>query len=202
MILIILLSEQRNWKLIVLGVIWFLAFLIPTFYHYLGHDTLPKFYEHRIYLPFMGILLILLSLSFTHRLRFFKRFFPLILFFVFIYLGWLSYTRTFNFKNSLTLSEYDVISSPNEPRRYSDITRMSIPEELDQEIKAVQSKSQLLESDRAQVSKENLCKIIDNLKDKLNSDPHNSDLLHAFAVACFSRGLFLSSEENFLMQSR
>ncbi|MGD0589229.1 MAG: hypothetical protein ABSA44_00345 [Bacteroidota bacterium] len=198
MIFIILLSERRDWKIIIFGAVWFLAFLVPTFYHYLGADTLPKFYEHRIYLPFMGILFVLLSLSYTNRLVYFKRFLPPTFFLVLISLGWLSYIHTFNFKNSLTLSEYDVLTSPNEPRRYSDITRMAIPEKLDQEIKAFQGRSQLQESDRAQISKEDLCKIIDDLRNKLKSNPHDSDLHHALAVACFSRGLFLSSEENFL----
>jgi Tfp pilus assembly protein PilF len=79
---------------------------------------------------------------------------------------------------------------------------MAIPEKLDQEIKAFQGRSQSEGSNRSQVSKEDLCKIIDDLRNKLKSNPYDSDLHHALAVACFSRGLFLSSEENFLAAIR
>jgi hypothetical protein len=197
LILMILFSERRDWKKIIFGTIWFLAFLIPTFYHYLGADTLPKFYEHRIYLPFMGILFVLLSLSYSDRLGYFKRFLPPIAFLVFISLGWLSYTHSFNFKDSLALSEYDATTSPNEPRRYSDITKMAIPEKLGQVIKAIRSRSPLQENDRTSISKKELWEIIDTIKTELRSNRNDTELYHALAVAYFARGLFLSSEENF-----
>jgi hypothetical protein len=198
----LLLSEKRDWKLIIFGVIWFFAFLIPTFYYNSGVHTPPKFYEHRIYLPFIGILFIILSLSYTNRLGYFKRYFLPTLFLVFISFGWFSYTRTFNFKNSLTLGEYDALTSPNDPRQYSNITRMVIPEELDQEIKAIQGRSRLQESGRSPVSKEDLWKIIDELRNRLESNKNDPELHHALAVAYFARGLFLSSEENFFVAIR
>jgi hypothetical protein len=197
LVLIIFFSERRDWKKIVFGATWFLVFLIPTFYHYLGADTLPKFYEHRIYLPFMGILFILLSLSYSNRLGYFKRFLPPIVFLVFISLGWLSYTHSFNFKDSLTLSEYDATTSPNEPRRYSDITKMAIPDKLEQVIKAIRSRSQFRENDRTPISKKELWEIIDTIKIELRSNRNDSELYHALAVAYFARGFLLSSEENF-----
>jgi len=197
-----LLSERKDWKLIILGVVWFVAFLVPTFYYDLAVRTPPKFYEHRIYLPFMGILFILLSLSYKNRLEYFKRSFSPILFLVFISLGWLSYTCTFNFKNSLTLMEYDAATSPNNPRLYNDITRMNVPEKLNHEINAINEASQLRGLKRTEVSKEELWKIIDDLKKELKSSPNDPVMHHALAVAYFVRGLFLSSEENFFAALR
>lgn len=198
LLLAVLFSERKDWKCIVFGVAWYMVFLIPTLYYNTGAHTPPKFYEHRIYLPSMGILFILLSLSYTNRLRYFKKIFFPILFLVFIFLGWSSYTRTFLFKNSLTLGEYDASTSPNDPRRYSTITRMALPEKLNQEIKKNKDRSPLQEESDTSVSKEELWKIIDGLNQELTSNHQNPELHHALAIACFARGLFLSSEEHFL----
>ena len=197
LLLALLLSERRDWKFIIFGLIWFFAFLIPTFYYNSGVHTPPKFYEHRIYLPFMGILFVLLSLSYKNRLEYFKRYFPPILILVFISLGCLSYTRTFNFKNSLALMEYDAATSPNDPRLYSDITRMNVPEKLNHEISSIKEASQPRMPKRAEVSKEELWKIIYNLRNELKSNHADPELHNALAVAYFARGFFLSSEENF-----
>jgi tetratricopeptide (TPR) repeat protein len=150
----------------------------------------------------MGILFILLSLSYKNRLEYFKRYFPPILILVFISLGWLSYSRMSNFKNSLTLMEYDAATSPNDPRLYSDITRMNVPEKLNHEISAIKESSQLRGIKRTEVSKEELWKIIDDLKKELKLSPNDQELHHALAVAYFARGLFLSSEENFFAVTR
>jgi hypothetical protein len=195
--LALFLSERRDWKYIIFGIMWFLAFLVPTFYYNSGVHTPPKFYEHRIYLPFMGILFSLLSISYTNKLGYLKRFFPPVVFLTLFFLGWFSYSRTFNFKNSLTLSEYDASTSPSDPRRYSDIQRMAIPEILDQEIKTIQGRSHLQESSHTPVSKEELWKIIDDLRNELKSNRNDPSLHHALAIAYFSRGFYLSSEENF-----
>jgi hypothetical protein len=197
LLLALLLSERRDWKFIIFGLMWFFVFLIPTFYYNSGVHTPPKFYEHRIYIPFMGILFVLLSLSFTRIKQFFKRIIPYAVILIFCTLGWLSYAHTFDFKNSFTLSEYDAATSPNDPRLYSDITRMTVPKNLDQEIKTIQGRSQLQESTRIPVSHEELWKIIDDLKNELKSNHNDPELHHALAVAYFARGLFLSSEENF-----
>jgi hypothetical protein len=196
--LALLFSERRDWKLTSFGVIWFLAFLIPTFYYDLGVHTPPKFYEHRVYIPFMGILFVLLSLSYTNRTRHFKRFFSLLLFLVVGTMGWLSFAHTAYFKNSITLSEFDATTSPNDPRRYSSITRMTIPQKLIHEINTVQRGASLREGSNASGSKEELWKIIDELKSELKSNQNDPELRLALGVAYFARGLFLSSEENFL----
>jgi len=194
LIIVILASERKDWKLIIFGFMWFFAFLIPTFYYDVVVHVPPKFYEHRIYVPLMGILLTVLSLSFTNTL---KRIIPYVVFFSICALGWLSYAHTIDFKNSITLSEYDAATSPNDPRRYSDITRMNIPKILDHEIKTIQGRSELQESSRTPVSREELWKVLDDLSNELKSNHKDPELHHALAVAYFARGLYLSSEKNF-----
>ena len=195
--LALFLSERRDWKLIFFGIMWFIAFLVPTFFYYLAVVTPPKFYEHRVYIPFMGILFVLLSLSYTKRMESFKKFFPFVFIFVFSVLGCFSFIHTFNFKNCITLSEYDAATSPNDPRRYNTITRMNIPKKLDQEICALQGISRHSEDSLTAVSKEDLWKIIDDLKNELRSSHTDPELHHSLAIVCFARGLLLSSEDNF-----
>ena len=98
--------------------------------------------------------------------------------------------------------EYDAATSPNNPRLYNDITRMNVPEKLNHGINAINDASQLRGLKRTEVSKEELWKIIDDLKKELKSSPNDPVLHHAIAVAYFARGLFLSSEENFFAALR
>jgi len=191
LLLFLLSSERKDWRLIYFGAIWFIAFLIPTLYRQ------PKFFEHRIYIPFMGILMILLSLSFTNMKPFLKRIIPFSAAITFIILIWLSYTHAFDFKNYKALIEFDAASSPNDLGRYYVITRMNIPKKLDQEIRAVQRISRLSKDSSTAVSKEELWKIADTLKNELRSNHNDPELHHALAIVYFARGFLLSSEINF-----
>jgi hypothetical protein len=196
-LLAIFLSERKDWKIIIFGVMWFLVFLLPTLYYKTGVLAPPKFFEHRIYLPFMGIIFMLLSLSYSNKLEYFKRLSLPIYFLGTVFLGWLSYTHTLNFKNYFTLSEYDASTSPNDLRRYNDITRMNIPLKLNNEMIAVKGELQLQESKRTPITKEGLWKIIDDLKNEIKVNGNDAKLHHALAIAYFARGLLFSSEKNF-----
>jgi len=196
--LAVFLSERRDWKLIFFGAAWFIAFLVPTFFYDSAVRIPPKFYEHRLYVPFMGILFVLLSLSYSKRTESFKKFFPFVFILLFSFLGCVSFIHTLNFKNSITLSEYDAATSPNDPRRYNAITRMNIPKNLDQEICALKGIPQQSEDSLPAVSKEELWKLIADLKNKQRLNHNDPELHHALAIVYFARGLFLSSEENFL----
>jgi tetratricopeptide (TPR) repeat protein len=74
---------------------------------------------------------------------------------------------------------------------------MNIPKILDHEIKTIQGRSELQESSRTPVSREELWKVLDDLSNELKSNHKDPELHHALAVAYFARGLFLSSEKNF-----
>jgi len=75
---------------------------------------------------------------------------------------------------------------------------MNIPKKLDQTLRTLKGIPQLSEKDRAAVTKEELWKINDELKNELKSNQHDPELFHALAIVYFGGGLFLSSEENFL----
>jgi len=185
-------SERKDWKMVFFSMVWFILFLIPTFF------KMPKFCEHRIYIPSMGILFILLSLSFTKMQSFLKRIIPFILAAVFCILGWISYNHTFYFKNYMSMIEYDAKSSPNDLGRYNIITRMLIPDKLKQKISSLQGISQLPNDTSISVPIEKLWSTIEELNNELKSNQNDPELHHALAITYFARGFFVSSETNFL----
>lgn len=63
---IIAFSQDRDWKSILFGLLWFGLFLIPTFvYNTNKAEYHIPYYEHRIYVPMIGIVLLLSSLKFS-----------------------------------------------------------------------------------------------------------------------------------------
>jgi hypothetical protein len=63
-----LLSKDRDWNKIAFGSFWFLMFLLPSF-------VVPRVtgMEHRVYLPFVGLLIVVSELSFIRTLSFRKK---------------------------------------------------------------------------------------------------------------------------------
>jgi protein O-mannosyl-transferase len=196
--LALFLSKRKDWKLIFFGIMWFTVFLVPTFYYDLSVRALPKFYEHRIYIPFMGILFVLLSFSYKKTTEFFKGILLFVFIIIFIALGYFSFVHANNFKNCINLGEYDAATSPNDLRRYNTITRMNIPKKLTQKIGDLRETSKLEEGSPDAVTKEELWKIIDDLKKESVSDHIDPELHHCLAISYYARGLLRSSENNFL----
>ncbi|RPI05309.1 MAG: hypothetical protein EHM64_07025 [Ignavibacteriae bacterium] len=197
----LVLSERKDWKFILFGALWFLAFLVPTFYSHSGVHTPPKFYEHRIYLSSVGVFFILLSCSWTSWFERIKKILPLLFILVLMLFGGMSVMRTFHFKNSLTLGEYDASTSPHDPRRYNDIKRMSVPRLLDDQVRILRGGAPQ-RGEMPAVSQDELSKIIDELGNKVKFNDTDAVVHHALAVAYFARGLYLSSESNFLAALR
>jgi hypothetical protein len=63
---LIIFSKNKNYKLIVFGATWFLIFLLPTFIRPgTGYDL--DFFEYRLYLPIIGLFIILSEVSFIKK---------------------------------------------------------------------------------------------------------------------------------------
>lgn len=54
LLILFLFSKQKNWRYILFGVSWFLIFLLPPL---VISDAAPFILEHRLYLPFIGLLI-------------------------------------------------------------------------------------------------------------------------------------------------
>jgi tetratricopeptide (TPR) repeat protein len=60
--LLIIFSKNKNYRLILFGAIWFLIFLLPTFIRPgTGYDL--DFFEYRLYLPIIGLFIVLSEVS-------------------------------------------------------------------------------------------------------------------------------------------
>lgn len=66
----ILFSKTKKWGLLLLGVLWFLLFAVPPMaYRHNYADFGYEYFEHRAYLPMIGMFIILLELYRTYKVR-------------------------------------------------------------------------------------------------------------------------------------
>ena len=70
--LLLFFTKTKRWNFILFGLIWFLAFLLPSF---IRPDpmSIANFSEHRLYLPIIGIFIILLETDFIKKIDFKKK---------------------------------------------------------------------------------------------------------------------------------
>jgi protein O-mannosyl-transferase len=199
---LILFSKKRNWKMILFGIVWFGLLLVPTFvYHPNVVENHVPYYEHRIYVPMIGIFILLSSLTFTH-INMFKRMTPYFLGVVIIFLSWKSYHHTFLFQNFLTLRQYSAETSPNDKVLYSAIERMSLPVSLQEQIRnyKIPFDASLLDVQKNDSAKN--CRrtrdILETLERQYKVDPSNKELFHALAITNYARGFFVRAEKLFI----
>jgi len=64
-------SKQRDNRYLIFGITWFLIFLLPSFFNP-SPDSSLAFFEHRLYLPFIGLLIALWGIDLSRDLDFKK----------------------------------------------------------------------------------------------------------------------------------
>jgi len=108
----IVLSKQKNWTIIIFGLIWFFLFLTPSFL------TLFSGLEHRDYLPIIGLLIVVSQFDIIKNLQF--KLAPIlngitliITLGVILLLASITYSREHIFKNPVTFNESAISTSPN-----------------------------------------------------------------------------------------
>jgi len=197
----IVLAEKRNWRMISFGLLWYVLFLIPTFFHYADMPRLPKFYEHRVYLPFLGIMMIPLSLSFTGRYAPSRIFSYASVAVAMVVLGILSYSHSFDFKNHFTLHEYAAMSSPSDDTQYPRVQMMHVPEVLARQFLALQagnSSNDLAKTlQESSFSTQEVRLLLKETEQAQFPRPDDPALHHRLAVLYFARGYYVRSLEEF-----
>lgn len=104
----------KSRKMLFFGLVWFLAFLLPSFIRP-SASTVADFIEHRVYLPIIGLFIILAETSWLNSFDFQKKvyLFPslgiLTLFFV------LNFSHQGNFANRLSFWQNAAATSPHSP---------------------------------------------------------------------------------------
>ncbi len=200
-------SENRNWKIISFGILWFGVMLIPTFiYHTNKVDYHIPYYEHRIYVPMIGIFILLSSLTFTKKMRLVKTLIPYGAGILIVFLVWKSYSQTFHFQNFITLRQYSAESSPHDRWLYSTMERMSLPSSLMSQIHSFQIPLNASAIDVETNDSAKNCirtrSILETLENRFKKDPSNKELVHSLAIVNYARGLFVRAEELFLFAKR
>lgn len=200
---IIIYSKNRNWKMMLFGILWFGLLLIPTFiYHSNKVDYHIPYYEHRLYVPMIGIIILLSSLTFIKKKNLLTRFIPFLLGIVIVFLGWKSYCQTLHFQNFITLRQYSAESSPHDRWLYSAIERMSMPLSLKQQIQNYQipSDAPVIDIETSDSTKNCIRtrSMLETLENRFKKDSSNKELVHSLALVNYARGFFMRSEELFL----
>ncbi len=105
-------SRKKNWRNLGLGVVWFCFFLFPSLIRLNLVDT-PDFLEHRLYLPIIGIFIIIAEIDWIKNLDFRKKLIKsgalLIIIFFFI----LSFNHLQVFKDKISFWQSAVKTSPH-----------------------------------------------------------------------------------------
>jgi len=119
-IILLFWSKKINLKLFIFGFLWFLFFLFPNFIRPNPKIT-DGFLEHRIYLPLVGFLMVIVSLEKIKNIFLKKKFFALFLIFFF---SVITFFHQFDFKDRLTFWQKAVLSSPSSPLAHRNLGAM------------------------------------------------------------------------------
>jgi hypothetical protein len=199
---IIILFSNRNWKIVIFGFLWFGLFIIPTLVYHPKVVIHIPYYEHRIYVPMIGIVILLSCMTFSKKIIFPKLLIPIFLGSVIVLFVCMSHHLTYHFQNFLTLRQYAAESSPHDRWLYNSIDRMRLPLSLKEQIQTYKIRSDAspidLEVDDSIKNCRQTRDILKILEIKLKDNPSNRELLHALAIAKFARGFFVESERLFI----
>lgn len=105
-------SRQKRHNYLFFGTLWFLLFLLPSF---IRLNTLPDFLEHRLYVPFIGLLIILTELDWIKNLDFGKKIVRAVAIFILAVLAVVSFWHSGAFSDRLTFWQAAAIDSPHSP---------------------------------------------------------------------------------------
>ncbi|MFA5000378.1 MAG: tetratricopeptide repeat protein [Patescibacteria group bacterium] len=112
LVLVYFLSRGRRNNYAFFGALWFFLFLLPSF---IRLNTLPDFLEHRLYLPIIGFIIILLEIDWIKKLDFKKRLITIIALVLLLSFSALSFFHSANFRNRLVFWERAAADAPHSP---------------------------------------------------------------------------------------
>jgi len=112
LILALFLSSKKDWRYLALGGVWFILFLLPSLVR-LNPVDVPDFLEHRLYLPMIGLFIILAEIDWIKKLDWSKKTVKIIATCVFLFFFILSYLHQQTFKNRVTFWQSAAKTSPH-----------------------------------------------------------------------------------------
>ncbi|HEX6977505.1 MAG TPA: tetratricopeptide repeat protein [Patescibacteria group bacterium] len=116
-------SKGRNNKMVLFGIAWFLVFLVPSFVRP-DPNYVADFLEHRIYLPIIGIFLILSEIEFIKKLDFLNKKIVFVLSTIIVIFTALNFIHTAKFRDKLVFWQNAVIDAPHHPLAHKNLGAM------------------------------------------------------------------------------
>jgi len=105
----LVIKGNRNKKLIIFGILWFLLFLVPTLYAHKEDAKIVPF-NHRLYLPFIGVLIIISEVFLLSQLGRIKAYAAVALLAIFTII---SIVNLSVFKNKYNFYKTAIVNSPH-----------------------------------------------------------------------------------------
>ena len=105
-------SKKKDWRQLGLGTVWFILFLLPSLVRLNPVDT-PDFLEHRLYLPLIGLFIIIAEIDWIKNLDWQKKIVKFIALGIIILFFTLSWHHEQVFKNRITFWQSAVKTSPH-----------------------------------------------------------------------------------------
>ena len=116
-------TKTKRWAYILLGLGWFFAFLLPSFIRP-NSALVADFIEHRLYVPIIGIFLILLETDFIKKIDLKKRNTLIMAGCLIFIFSVLTVRHSFNFANRLAFWNNAAQNSPHYPLAHRNLGAM------------------------------------------------------------------------------
>ncbi|MEI6529562.1 MAG: tetratricopeptide repeat protein [Candidatus Falkowbacteria bacterium] len=112
LLLALFFSKNKRSSYLLLGFSWFILFLLPSLVRLNPIDT-PDFLEHRLYLPIIGLFIIIAEIDWIKNFDFRKRISKIIAILLIVFFMALSYRHLQVFKNRISFWQSAVSTSPH-----------------------------------------------------------------------------------------
>jgi hypothetical protein len=110
----LLLTKTKRWNFILFGFVWFFAFLLPSFIRP-NSALVADFIEHRVYVPIIGIFIILLETNFVKNINLKKKSTIIAVSSLILFFSIITFVHSRNFTNKLSFWQNAVQNSPHYP---------------------------------------------------------------------------------------
>jgi 4-amino-4-deoxy-L-arabinose transferase-like glycosyltransferase len=116
-------TENKRWIYIIFGFIWFLAFLMPSFIRP-NSKLVADFIEHRVYIPIVGIFIILLETKIFKNINLENKKIKNIFIIIILLFSLITFFHNFTFRNRTSFWENAVLNSPDYPLAHRNLGAM------------------------------------------------------------------------------
>lgn len=121
--ILLFLSKEKRLNYLIFGLIWFLIFLFPSFIRP-DPDVVAYFIEHRVYLPFVGLIVVLSEIDFVKKFNLNRKICLLLSGSIILILSITTIIHSQNFKNRINFWENAVKTSPHHPLAHRNLGAM------------------------------------------------------------------------------